>query len=40
VGYEHALSKRTTVHAGYTTYEQDDGADGEDTLFAGIIHDF
>jgi predicted porin len=39
VGYEHALSKRTTLHAGYTAYEEDDG-DETDTLFAGMIHKF
>jgi predicted porin len=43
VGYEHALSKRTTLHAGYTTYEVEvENADNteEDTLFVGMIHNF
>ncbi len=40
VGYEHALSKRTTVHAGYTKYEEDGTGYEEDALFGGIIHNF
>jgi predicted porin len=39
VGYEHALSKRTTVHGGYTAYEEDNGYE-ETALFGGIIHNF
>ncbi|MCU7843821.1 MAG: porin [Candidatus Thiodiazotropha sp. (ex Monitilora ramsayi)] len=41
VGYEHKMSKRTTLHAGYTTWEDDSSpANEKDTLFAGIIHKF
>jgi predicted porin len=40
VGYEHALSKRTTVHAGYTMYEEDGTGKEVDALFGGIIHNF
>lgn len=40
VGYEHPLSKRTTVHAGYTMYEEDQTGAEEDALFGGIIHNF
>jgi predicted porin len=39
IGYEHSLSKQTTLHAGYTAYEEDSGAE-EDTFFAGMIHKF
>ncbi len=38
-GYEHSLSKRTKLHAGYTAYEEDLGSE-EDVLFAGMIHKF
>jgi predicted porin len=40
VGYEHSLSKRTKLHAGYTTYEEDVTNYQEDALFAGMIHKF
>jgi predicted porin len=45
IGYEHNLSKRTILHAGYTMYTEDKGnADGSDyeerALFAGMIHNF
>jgi predicted porin len=40
VGYEHALSKRTSVHAGYTMYEEDQTGKEVDALFGGIIHNF
>ncbi|MCU7811441.1 MAG: porin [Candidatus Thiodiazotropha sp. (ex Notomyrtea botanica)] len=40
VGYEQALSKRTTWHAGYTTYEEDQSGKEVDALFAGLIHNF
>jgi predicted porin len=39
VGYAHNMSKRTTLHAGYTAYEEDTGAK-EDTFFVGMIHKF
>ena len=39
IGYEHALSKRTTLHAGYTNYEEDQG-DEEKVIFGGMIHKF
>lgn len=39
IGYEHSLSKRTTLHAGYTAYEEDDGKE-VDSIFAGMIHNF
>ncbi len=40
VGYEYALSKRTTLHVGYTTYDEDQTNAEEDTFFGGIIHKF
>jgi predicted porin len=43
VGYEHALSNRTTLHAGYTTFDVENEADDTvdvDTLFAGMSHSF
>jgi predicted porin len=40
VGYEHALSKRTKLHVGYTTYEEDESDEELDTFFGGIIHKF
>ncbi len=40
IGYEHAMSKRTKLHAGFTSYETDVSKDEEDTLFAGIVHKF
>jgi predicted porin len=40
VGYEHALSKRTVLHAGYTAYERDATNYDENALFGGIIHNF
>jgi predicted porin len=40
VGYEHAMSKRTTFHAGYTKYEEDQSKYEESALFAGMIHNF
>jgi predicted porin len=45
IGYEHNLSKRTILHAGYTLYTADKGnTDGSDyderALFAGMIHNF
>jgi predicted porin len=40
IGYEHSLSKRTTLHAGYTAYEEDLTGKEVDALFAGMIHNF
>ena len=40
IGYEHALSKRTTLHAGYTMYEEDESEYEETALFGGLIHNF
>jgi hypothetical protein len=40
VGYEYAMSKRTKLHVGYTTYEEDQTNAEEDTFFGGIIHKF
>jgi predicted porin len=40
IGYEHALSKRTTLHAGYTSYEADKTNYEETAFFGGIIHNF
>ena len=40
IGYEHALSKRTTLHAGYTMYEEEDSDYEETALFGGMIHKF
>jgi predicted porin len=40
IGYEHALSKSTTLHAGYTAFEFDDADAEENALFGGIIHNF
>ena len=40
IGYEHSLSKRTTLHAGYTMYEEDQSDYEETALFGGIIHNF
>jgi predicted porin len=40
IGYEHALSKRTVAHAGYTSYETDESDVEEDAFFAGLIHSF
>ena len=40
IGYEQALSKRTTLHVGYTNNELDSRADDVSALFGGIIHNF
>jgi predicted porin len=40
IGYEHAMSARTTLHAGYTKYEEDLTNYEESALFAGMIHNF
>ncbi len=40
IGYEHAFSKRTYVHAGYTNYELDSASDDTSALFAGLVHSF
>jgi predicted porin len=40
IGYEHALSKRTTLHAGYTAYEEDQTNYEKNVLFGGMIHKF
>jgi predicted porin len=40
IGYEHAMSARTTLHAGYTKYEEDQTNYEESALFAGMIHNF
>jgi predicted porin len=40
IGYEHALSKRTTLHAGYTALETDSKSTDDTALFAGMIHNF
>ncbi len=39
IGYEHNLSKRTILHAGYTKYEEDSNYE-ESAFFAGMIHNF
>jgi predicted porin len=40
IGYEHAMSERTILHAGYTAYEEDTSNKQEDAIFGGIIHNF
>ncbi|MEL0584668.1 MAG: porin [Candidatus Thiodiazotropha sp. (ex. Lucinoma kazani)] len=40
VGYEHAMSKRTIAHVGYTSYEEDETDVESDAFFAGLIHNF
>jgi predicted porin len=40
IGYEHALSKQTTAHVGYTSYETDVTEVESDAFFAGLIHNF
>ncbi len=40
IGYEHALSKHTKLHAGYTKYEEDQTNYEESALFGGMIHSF
>jgi predicted porin len=40
IGYEHAMSKQTTAHVGYTSYETDETDVEEDAFFAGLIHSF
>ncbi len=40
IGYEHNLSKRTILHAGYTAYEEDGSGKEVDAFFGGIIHNF
>jgi predicted porin len=40
IGYEHYLSKQTTAHVGYTSYETDETNVETDALFAGLIHSF
>jgi predicted porin len=40
VGYEHAMSKRTKLHAGYTIYEEDQSQYEETALFGGLVHKF
>jgi predicted porin len=39
-GYEHAMSKKTKVHVGYTMYEEDESNYEETALFGGLIHKF
>ncbi|MES9840677.1 MAG: porin [Candidatus Thiodiazotropha endolucinida] len=40
LGYEHALSKKTKLHAGYTLYEEDESDYEETALYGGLIHKF
>ena len=40
VGYEHAMSKRTKAHVGFTSYEEDETDVESDAFFAGLIHSF
>ncbi|PUB83761.1 MAG: porin [gamma proteobacterium symbiont of Ctena orbiculata] len=40
VGYEHAMSKRTIAHVGFTNYEEDETDVDTDAFFAGLIHNF
>jgi predicted porin len=40
IGYEHALSKQTIAHVGYTSYEEDETEAEEDAFFLGLIHSF
>jgi predicted porin len=40
LGYEHAMSKQTKVHVGYTMYEEDESDYEETTFFGGLIHKF
>jgi predicted porin len=40
IGYEHAFSKRTYVHVGYTSYSQDSIADDQSAFFGGLVHSF
>jgi predicted porin len=40
VGYEHAMSKQTIAHVGFTSYEEDETEVEEDAFFAGLIHSF
>ena len=40
IGYEQALSKRTTVHVGYTNNEVEGRDDDTTSFFGGIIHNF
>lgn len=40
VGYEHAFSKRTWAHVGYTSNELDSRNDDVTALFAGLVHSF
>ncbi|MCU7838749.1 MAG: porin [Candidatus Thiodiazotropha sp. (ex Lucinoma annulata)] len=40
LGYEHALSKRTIAHVGYTSYEEDQSGREVDAFFGGLIHNF
>jgi predicted porin len=40
IGYEHALSKRTYMHAGYTSNELDSRDDDVTAFFAGLVHSF
>jgi predicted porin len=40
IGYEHAFSKRTYVHVGYTAYSQDSVPDDTSAFFGGLVHSF
>ncbi|MCG8023254.1 MAG: porin [Candidatus Thiodiazotropha endolucinida] len=40
VGYEHAMSKRTVAHVGFTSYEEEETDFESDAFFAGLIHNF
>jgi predicted porin len=40
IGYEHSLSKQTTAHVGFTSYETEETEVESDALFAGLIHSF
>lgn len=40
VGYEHAMSKRTVAHVGFTSYKEDETDVESDAFFAGLIHNF
>jgi predicted porin len=40
IGYEHAMSKQTIAHVGYTAYEEDESEVESDAFFLGLIHSF
>ncbi|MEW8585270.1 MAG: porin, partial [Candidatus Thiodiazotropha sp.] len=40
LGYEHAMSKKTKLHVGYTLYEEDESDYEETAFFGGLIHKF